>query len=63
MRQKPAMHIARRTHGFTESVVRGMTRLATAHAAINLVRFAFCETEDVLAQAAERLSAIGKVRT
>jgi aminotransferase len=30
------MHTARRTHGFTESVIRGMTRLANEHGAINL---------------------------
>ncbi len=30
------MHTARRTHGFTESVIRGMTRLANQHGAINL---------------------------
>ncbi len=30
------MHTARRTHGFTESVIRGMTRLANEHDAINL---------------------------
>ncbi len=29
---------ARRTHSFTESVIRGMTRLATAHGAINLAQ-------------------------
>jgi aminotransferase len=32
------MHTARRTHGFTESVIRGMTRLATQHNAINLAQ-------------------------
>ena len=30
------MHTARRTHTFTESVIRGMTRLANEHEAINL---------------------------
>jgi len=30
------MRTARRTHGFTESVIRGMTRLANEHGAINL---------------------------
>jgi len=29
---------ARRTHGFTESVIRGMTRLANEHGAINLAQ-------------------------
>ena len=32
------MHTAKRTHGFTESVIRGMTRLATEHGAINLAQ-------------------------
>jgi aminotransferase len=32
------MHTARRTHGFTESVIRGMTRLAVEHGAINLAQ-------------------------
>jgi aspartate/methionine/tyrosine aminotransferase len=32
------MHTARRTHGFQESVIRGMTRLASAHGAINLAQ-------------------------
>jgi len=32
------MHTARRTHGFTESVIRGMTRLANEHGAINLAQ-------------------------
>ena len=32
------MHTATRTHGFTESVIRGMTRLANEHAAINLAQ-------------------------
>ncbi len=32
------MHTAHRTHGFTESVIRGMTRLANAHGAINLAQ-------------------------
>jgi aminotransferase len=32
------MHTARRTHGFTESVIRAMTRLATEHDAINLAQ-------------------------
>ena len=30
------MHTAKRTHGFTESVIRGMTRLAQQHGAVNL---------------------------
>ena len=32
------MHTARRTHGFTESVIRGMTRLANEHRAVNLAQ-------------------------
>ncbi len=32
------MHTAARTHGFTESVIRGMTRLANEHGAINLAQ-------------------------
>lgn len=32
------MHTARRTHGFTESVIRGMTRIANEHGAINLAQ-------------------------
>jgi aspartate/methionine/tyrosine aminotransferase len=32
------MHTARRTHGFTESVIRAMTRLAAEHGAINLAQ-------------------------
>ncbi len=34
----PAMPTARRTHGFRESVIRGMTRLAREHRAINLAQ-------------------------
>ncbi len=30
------MHTAKRTHDFTESVIRGMTRLANQHGAVNL---------------------------
>ena len=32
------MRTARRTHGFTDSVIRGMTRLAAEHGAINLAQ-------------------------
>lgn len=32
------MHTARRTHSFTESVIRGMTRVASEHGAINLAQ-------------------------
>ncbi|HYL22035.1 MAG TPA: aminotransferase class I/II-fold pyridoxal phosphate-dependent enzyme [Gemmatimonadales bacterium] len=48
-------HTARRTHGFTESVIRGMTRLATEHGAINLAQgFPNFPAPDVLKQAAAR---------
>lgn len=46
---------ARRTHGFTESVIRGMTRLATEHGAINLAQgFPNFPCPDVLKEAAAR---------
>jgi len=46
---------ARRTHGFTESVIRGMTRLATEHGAINLSQgFPNFPCPDVLKEAAAR---------
>lgn len=49
------MHTARRTHGFTESVIRGMTRLATEHGAINLAQgFPNFAAPDVLKEAAAR---------
>jgi aminotransferase len=47
------MHTARRTHGFTESVIRGMTRLAAQHDAINLAQgFPNFPCPDVLKEAA-----------
>lgn len=47
------MHIARRTHSFTESVIRGMTRLAREHDAINLAQgFPNFPTPSVLKEAA-----------
>ena len=47
------MHIARRTRNFTESVIRGMTRLAREHDAINLAQgFPNFPTPDVLKDAA-----------
>ena len=47
------LHTAGRTHGFTESVIRGMTRLASQHGAINLAQgFPNFATPDVLKQAA-----------
>ncbi len=49
------MHTARRTHGFTESVIRGMTRLANEHRAINLAQgFPNFPAPDVLKEAAAR---------
>ncbi|HEX9895643.1 MAG TPA: aminotransferase class I/II-fold pyridoxal phosphate-dependent enzyme, partial [Gemmatimonadales bacterium] len=46
---------ARRTHRFTESVIRGMTRLAQQHDAINLAQgFPNFPTPDLLKQAAAR---------
>ncbi|HYD41937.1 MAG TPA: aminotransferase class I/II-fold pyridoxal phosphate-dependent enzyme [Anaeromyxobacter sp.] len=49
------MHTARRTHGFGESVIRGMTRLANAHGAINLAQgFPNFPCPDVLKEAAAR---------
>jgi aminotransferase len=49
------MHAARRTQGFTESVIRGMTRLATEHGAINLAQgFPNFPCPDVLKEAAAR---------
>jgi aspartate/methionine/tyrosine aminotransferase len=47
------MRTARRTHTFTESVIRGMTRLATEHRAINLAQgFPNFPAPDVLKEAA-----------
>jgi aminotransferase len=49
------MHTARRTHSFTESVIRGMTRLAAKHGAINLAQgFPNFPCPDVLKDAAAR---------
>ncbi len=49
------MRTARRTHGFTESVIRGMTRLANEHEAINLSQgFPNFPCPDVLKEAAAR---------
>jgi aspartate/methionine/tyrosine aminotransferase len=49
------MRTARRTHTFTESVIRGMTRLADQHGAINLAQgFPNFPTPDVLKEAAAR---------
>jgi aspartate/methionine/tyrosine aminotransferase len=49
------MHTARRTHSFTESVIRGMTRLAAQHGAINLAQgFPNFPAPQVLKDAAAR---------
>src|SRR3989449_6346436 len=49
------VHTAKRTHGFTESVIRGMTRLASEHGAINLAQgFPNFPAPDVLKEAAAR---------
>ena len=49
------MRTARRTWGFTESVIRGMTRLANEHGAINLSQgFPDFPAPDVLKEAAVR---------
>ena len=49
------MHTARRTHGFTESVIRGMTRIANEHGAINLAQgFPNFPAPEVLKEAAIR---------
>src|SRR2546427_428789 len=49
------MHTATRTHGFTESVIRGMTRLANEHGAINLAQgFPNFAAPEVLKEAAAR---------
>ena len=49
------MHTARRTHGFTESVIRGMTRLANEHGAINLAQgFPNFPCPDIMKEAAAR---------
>jgi aspartate/methionine/tyrosine aminotransferase len=47
------MRTARRTHGFTESVIREMTRVAAEHGALNLAQgFPDFEAPDVLKDAA-----------
>ncbi len=49
------MHTAQRTHGFTESVIRGMTRLATEYGAINLAQgFPNFAAPEVIKEAAIR---------
>ena len=53
------MATARRTHGFRESVIRGMTRLAREHNAINLAQgFPNFPAPDLIKEAAAR--AIGR---
>ncbi len=49
------MHTARRTHGFTESVIRGMTRVADECGAINLAQgFPDFPAPEILKEAAVR---------
>ncbi len=49
------LHTAGRTHGFTESVIRGMTRLANEHGAINLAQgFPNFPCPEILKEAAAR---------
>ena len=49
------MATARRTHSFSESVIRGMTRLADQHGAINLAQgFPNFPTPDILKEAAAK---------
>jgi aminotransferase len=49
------MKTAKRTHGFTESVIRAMTRVATEHDAINLAQgFPNFPAPDVLKEAATK---------
>src|SRR5437016_3736942 len=49
------LHTAHRTHGFTESVIRAMTRLANEHGAINLAQgFPNFPAPGVLKEAAAR---------
>ena len=50
-----SLHTAKRTHGYTESVIRMMTRLANRHGAINLSQgFPNFECPDVLKAGANR---------
>jgi aminotransferase len=54
-RFRPTMPTARRTHTFTESVIRGMTRLANEHGAINLAQgFPNFPTPTLLKEAAAK---------
>src|SRR6201984_961239 len=49
------MHTARRTHSFTESVIRAMTRLAAENGAINLAQgFPNFPAPEILKEAAAR---------
>ena len=49
------MNTARRTHGFRESVIRGMSRLAREHESINLAQgFPNFPAPDLLKEAAAR---------
>src|SRR5512146_2798361 len=52
---EPPVTTARRTHGFRESVIRGMSRLAREHGAINLAQgFPNFPAPDLLKEAAAR---------
>ena len=54
------MHTARRTHGFTESVIREMTRVADRHGAINLAQgFPDFPAPDAIKEAGARAIADG----
>ncbi|HZD06340.1 MAG TPA: hypothetical protein VE173_15625, partial [Longimicrobiales bacterium] len=51
----PRVRTARRTHGFTESVIRDMTRVAREHGALNLAQgFPDFPAPPVLKDAARR---------
>src|SRR5690606_15315935 len=53
-RPSAALRTARRTHGFTESVIREMTRIAHEHRAVNLAQgFPDFACPDVLKEAAK----------
>ncbi len=55
-----SVRTAKRTHGFTESVIRGMTRLATEHDAINLAQgFPNFPAPAVIKEAAVRANGFG----
>ena len=58
--ERAAAGTARRTHGFTESVIRGMTRLARKHGAVNLAQgFPNFPAPDLIKEEARRAIADG----